>query len=88
MASPTFWDDPKAAQGIVENLKGLKAVVEPWKKAILSTTDHLELIALLEADQPDQVEHFEKEVVDLLRAVDKLELEGLMSVYQNLLQAL
>jgi len=79
MASPAFWDDTKAAQDIVEQLKGLKSVVEPWQKATQSTQDHLELIELLELDQPDEIKHFEKEVEELMRAVSKLELEGLLS---------
>ncbi len=79
MAGPTFWDDPKAAQAVVEKLKGIRGIVEPWQKAYEFAKDHLELVELLEADHPEPIADFERDIAKLIRQIESLELERLLS---------
>ncbi|MEI6526749.1 MAG: PCRF domain-containing protein, partial [Planctomycetota bacterium] len=39
MASPTFWDSPERAQGVVQELKNLRKVVEPLREVVSSCKD-------------------------------------------------
>ena len=47
MASPSFWDNPEKAQEIVQQLKNLRAVVEPLRGAIRSCEDLAELVSIV-----------------------------------------
>src|SRR5690606_18549043 len=53
MGSPGFWDDPGKAQGVVQQLKGLKAVVEPYTVLARQSGDLMDLAEMAEADKDE-----------------------------------
>lgn len=79
MAEPGFWDNQKAAQEIIEKLKALKAVVDPWHRSYRSVKDHLELVGLLEPSHDENIREFEKEIEILTHQVNTIEIERLLS---------
>jgi len=72
MSSPGFWQDQQKANKLVQELKGLKAIVEPWYKHHEKISELKELTEL--SDQEDQsflnqikqeIDNFRKDLVDL-----------------------
>jgi peptide chain release factor 2 len=55
MASPNFWDDQEKAQGVIQSLKVVKAIVEPVEVAINLLEDAGALIELGEEEGEDAV---------------------------------
>ncbi|MHC4136254.1 MAG: PCRF domain-containing protein, partial [Planctomycetota bacterium] len=51
MAQPDFWNDRKAAQTTVEELKGLRATIDPWVELEKEVEDAGELAELAEGDE-------------------------------------
>ncbi len=50
MASPTFWDSPERAQGVVMEIKNLRKVIEPLKEVVSSCIDLEELSQMSDGD--------------------------------------
>lgn len=79
MAAAGFWDRPEEAQKIVESLKTLKKVVDPWHKANRAASDLGELLGLLDEKQSDQIQEMEAELAALGREIEALEFHRLLS---------
>lgn len=78
MAAPTFWDSPEKAQSIVQELKGLRSVVEPLRDATAACDDLTELVSLSEGDEAATAE-VASEIDALERTTEQLELQALLS---------
>ena len=78
MGEPNFWDDNEAAQKVVAELKGLKAIVGPMDELVESVGD---LEALFEmADEDDSIEaEVTAEVQRLEKVLEDLETRALLS---------
>ncbi len=80
MAAPDFWNDPESAQQTVQELKRLKAVVEPVRAAETKLGDAQALLELVEeTDDAESRAELETIVGELAREVDELELLTFLS---------
>ena len=79
MADPSFWDNQDKARQTVDKLKILKNVYEPWKKAADDTSDTLELIEMVDENQPESFRDIKKEVDRLTKEVAAVEFQRLLS---------
>jgi peptide chain release factor 2 len=74
MAEPGFWDDPDAAQDTVQELKQLKAVVEPVGELLDRLDDAQTLREMLAEDEDESVRgELTEELNRLARDVDRVE---------------
>ena len=80
MASPTFWDDQERARHIVQDLKGLKAIVDPVD-AIARLLGDARVMAQLaeEENDPSALASVEADLADAERRLDRLEFLVLLS---------
>ena len=78
MASPTFWDQPERAQGVVQDLKNLRKVVDPLKLAVAGCSDLCELLAMAESE-PEVLAEVEAELTNLEQTVEQLEIKALLN---------
>ncbi len=78
MASPTFWDSQERAQGVVQDLKNLRKVVEPLREVLSSCGDLGELLQMAEED-PAVLEEVQNELVTLEQRVEQLEVRALLN---------
>jgi peptide chain release factor 2 len=80
MAAPGFWDNHQAAQGAVQQVKALKAWVEPFAALDARLTSARELDSLLEGDHDDAMAaELDSEVDALARDLDAFRLRSLLS---------
>jgi len=80
MARPDFWDNQETAQSVVSQLSALKAIVEPAEEAFKEVSDLNELFNLAaEESDGETLAQIEKELGELLKKCDQIELEGLLS---------
>ncbi len=79
MAAPNFWDRQKEAQETVEQLKSLKALVEPIALSEKHIHDLVELAPLLSDEDAHSVEEFDREIKRLKTEVDAIEFRQLLS---------
>jgi len=79
MAAPGFWDHQESAQGVVEEVRGLRAWVEPFQALHDRAASATELHALL-AESPDaeMQEELDREAVAISDALDQFELRSLL----------
>jgi peptide chain release factor 2 len=77
MAQPDFWNDRKGAQATVEELKGLRARIDPWVDLEEEVEGASELVELAEGDE-DAAE-VEETVAGLEHRADHLEFQLMMS---------
>ncbi len=80
MAAPEFWNDAESAQNVVQELKTLRRVYEPYRELDREVKDAEGLIALVE-QEPDEslAEELERQSKDLLPKIQALELQSLLS---------
>jgi len=78
MAQPGFWDNPDRAQETVGQLKSLRSVVVPLKKAIDSADDLDGLLQMVDEDS-DLESDVRGELDRLEQAVGELELQALLN---------
>lgn len=78
MASPGFWDNQERAQGIVGQLKSLRAIVSPMQKAIAAAEDLSAMIEMAEEDD-SIVPEVAAEVTRQEEQLEQLELQALLS---------
>jgi peptide chain release factor 2 len=77
MAAPNFWADQEAAQAVVAELKGLKALLKPITEAVEASGDLAALVEMaaedeeLAAEVPGEVERLEE-------LLEELELKALL----------
>jgi len=79
MAEPTFWDNQDKAKQIVEKLKILKNVYEPWQKADQDARDTLELVDMVDENQEESFREIQGEVEKLAKEVAAVEFQRLLS---------
>ncbi len=79
MARPGFWDSGDA-QGVVSDLKSLKAVVEPVE-AVLRRVEDLSVLRELAEEEDDQAtrKEVDQERVALIKEIDKVSMMALLS---------
>ncbi len=78
MSQASFWDKPAEAQATISQLKAIKRLIDPWKKANQESSELRELMALVGEDEKSLAElesHFKK----LEREVELLEFQRLLS---------
>lgn len=80
MAAPGFWDRADAAQKIVAELKGLKAVVDPMRELVGELDDVKVLLELAEAEgDPAARAEVDGMVTQMEQKADRLEAQALLS---------
>lgn len=80
MVRPDFWDNQETAQSVVSQLSALKSVVEPADEAFTAVNDLSELFNMAaEESDSETLTQIEKELGELLKKCDKIELVGLLS---------
>lgn len=79
MAAPGFWNDNDGARAVVEEIRQLKRWTEPYADLTGRTAEALELAALVQQDPDAELTQGLAEEADrLLRAVEQLELQGML----------
>jgi peptide chain release factor 2 len=78
MGQPDFWNDQEAARQTIDQLKGLKLVVDPLVDLVRSNED-LEALVEMAADEEGIADEVEAEIVRLEKLVDELELKSLLN---------
>ncbi len=78
MASPTFWDSQERAQGVVQDLKNLRKVVEPLRDVLGRCEDLGELLAMAEED-PSILSEVQLELAELEPRIEQLEIRSLLN---------
>jgi peptide chain release factor 2 len=79
MATAGFWDAPAAAREVINEVKALKAWVEPWDALNARLTELTELGALLSAEpDPTMEQEWSTEVEKLEQEIEKLELSAML----------
>jgi peptide chain release factor 2 len=82
MAEPGFWSNQERAQDVVQQIKTLKAVVEPFERLDQRNTSALEMSELLEAEEtPDEAltSELNQEITALSDELAAFELRSLLS---------
>src|SRR5688572_11902731 len=79
MTDPGFWDRKEESQQTIERLKILKKIVEPWQKAYKNGEDYLELLGMIDANQADSLQELQQETETLVREVEQIEFQRLLS---------
>lgn len=77
MAAANFWDDQEEARKTVDELKGLKAIVDPLVE-LASAGEDLEVLIEMAGEDDSIVEEVEAEVKRLEELLEKLELKALL----------
>lgn len=78
MGESGFWDDNEAAQRVVAELKGLKAVVSPMKD-LTQSVDDLEVLFEMAEEDASVVSEVHQELDRLEGLLDDLELKALLN---------
>ncbi|MEY4915820.1 MAG: hypothetical protein RJA02_2089 [Armatimonadota bacterium] len=80
-SEPTLWDDPTAAQKLMQRLSGAKADLEPFN-VLRSSVDDVQVLYEL-AQEDDNPDSYETEVVkaiqDIGAGLDSLEVKTLLA---------
>lgn len=80
MAQPGFWDNPDKARGVVSQISGLKAVIEPVLKLEKTMADTMDLFALAEEEKDaETLAAVEAELAGLSKECDRIEVAGMLS---------
>lgn len=80
MAAPDFWDNPETAKQTVQELKALKAVLDPVRAAQEKMEDASAMLELLAEDDDVEVRaELDGSLDELTRQVDQLELLTFLS---------
>ena len=80
MGEGSFWNDPTKAQQVVATLKGMKAVVEPWKTLSRKVADAKDFLELAELENDDgSLTEVRAELARLSDAYDQVEIKLALS---------
>lgn len=77
MSQPTFWNDNTSANKLMQELKGLKAAVEPFEKNIKKLNDLKEFVELAEEEQAF-MDQLNQELALLEQEINALEIQTLL----------
>src|SRR5699024_5339779 len=80
MTDPAFWDDPSAAQSVINESNAIKRNVETFEK-VEETLDNLEVSYELVKEENDQelFEELNEELQTFMKTISEFELEMLLS---------
>lgn len=79
MTDPGFWDRKEESQATIERVKTLKRIIEPWHKADKNCRDYIELLDLVDENQPESLKELQREVGALEKEIEKIEFQRLLS---------
>ncbi len=89
MSAVGFWNDQQSARKVVQEIKGLKNLVEPWDEADRSITDAAELIELMAGeDDADSEAELAADLDVLEQKIERLRIATLLSDPNDALNAL
>lgn len=78
-SQPDFWNDPKAAQGVVREMARLRARVQPWLELDKRRSDIEEFLEILALEPDDDLEkEAHSNVKAFLKDLDQYELQTLL----------
>ena len=75
-SAPDFWDDPEAAQKVMQQIARLRNQVEPWQKISARVNDALELARF---EDTSLLRELAAEMEDLTTIVDKMSFRAMFS---------
>ncbi|MBI3602385.1 MAG: peptide chain release factor 2 [Candidatus Omnitrophica bacterium] len=78
MAQPGFWDGQELSHKLMQELKGLKNIVEPCRDCTRRIAESKEFVSLAEGDESIQAQ-LEEEIKALTGTIDQLELQAMLS---------
>lgn len=78
MAQEGFWDDQDKANKLMQQLKTLKNIVEPFADYTKRVSEGREFVVLADEDV-QMAEQLNAELADITRGIDALELEAMLS---------
>jgi len=80
MSAPDFWENQERAQGVVERLKAIKAVLEPWSAFSGRLEDATVLLELAEEESDaDALAEVDQQVAALSKELERLEFRAMLS---------
>ncbi len=79
MSEPKFWDDAQSCAKTIQELKNLKAAVEPFDELVAKFRDTEELIRLLKEEDKELETQIAREIDSLLNDLEKLEFKTLLA---------
>ena len=80
MAEGDFWENQERAQGIVEKLKSVKAILQPWKAFASGLEDAGVLLELAEEEQDEaSLEEVDEQAAALAKELEGLEFRAMLS---------
>ena len=78
MAQPGFWDAQPGSNPLIQELKRLKALLEPVRVAAAGLKDAAELATLVEPGDEPSIQHLNDEFAQIDAALGRLELQRLL----------
>ncbi|MDB4907986.1 MAG: peptide chain release factor 2 [Gemmatimonadetes bacterium] len=80
MGAPSFWNDQHGAQGVVQQVKALRSIVDPVEKIGARVKSALELSEMLDAEpEPDMEQDVQAEIEALAHELERLRLQALLA---------
>ncbi|MEN9399237.1 MAG: hypothetical protein RL632_338 [Bacteroidota bacterium] len=83
---PSFWDDPKAAEAQMKNIRGLKVWVESYDR-LKRGLDDLEVLIEFAKEGAAEESEVDAQHAELLKNVEELELKNMLSGEEDSLSA-
>jgi peptide chain release factor 2 len=78
MSQPSFWDKPAESQEMVQKLKFLKRLIDPWKKVHQEASELEELLSIV-GDDEQSLGELEDSFKKIQRETEQLEIQRLLS---------
>ena len=79
MSEPGFWDDNEQATKIINQLKRLKASIEPWEKIAQKAAELEELAGILKEEEHDLISVANSDLEALFKDLAGIEFKALLS---------
>ncbi len=79
MASPGFWDNQEKARKVIQKLKGVRAIIDPYFECRKEFDELGELLVLVEEEDQDSIKEIKVFLHKLEKGIDALEFKSLMS---------
>lgn len=83
---PSFWEDPKAAEAHMKDLRSVKAWVEAYNN-LKSATDDLQVLLDFAKEDPSEEASLNSHYEDLIQQLEELELKNMLSDEEDKLSA-
>lgn len=79
MSKAGFWSDSEKATRLINELKSLKAVIEPWEKAYKKLTELEEILSILKEEDKDLISTLDRDTETLNQELASLEFKTLLN---------